>query len=285
MYSLISGKIKIYMALHKLEAPLIKHGWIRALLLYIVYLLSTVSAGMLTPLPELWFAISFGISFIIVFVFRKLIDKRSFKSLGFHTTHILPDAAIGSLLGIFLVSFASLILYYLRQLEWVDIDFNAENLIVSTGVLAMIAFSEELVFRAYMLRNFMKSFDKWTSLFVSSLAFTLVHISNEGIPAVGIANTFLGGLVLGICFILSRNIWLPAFFHLFWNFIQGPVIGYPVSGFTFSSLLVMQINGKSIINGGSYGLEGSLICTLLLCIAFAAGCYLEMKKPIVLTGS
>jgi membrane protease YdiL (CAAX protease family) len=178
-------------------------------------------------------------------------------------------------LGTFLVTAGALIMYYMGVLNWNDIIYSGSDLVFNLGLLAMIAVSEELIFRGYVLRNLMKSFNKWIALGISAALFTIVHYSNQGIPVLGIINTFLGGLVLGISFILTRSLWLPIFFHLSWNFIQGPILGFRVSGLTFQSLLISQSTGKVFITGGEYGFEGSVICTILLAITVAAGCYLH----------
>ncbi len=142
----------------------------------------------------------------------------------------------------------------------------------------MIAFSEELIFRGYVLRNLMKSFNKWVALLISAVLFSIVHYSNVGIPFIGHFNTLLGGLVLGISFIVTRSLWMPIFFHLSWNFIQGPVLGFKVSGVTFDSILSIESTGPALLTGGEYGFEGSIICTVVLSLALAVGCYLESKK-------
>jgi membrane protease YdiL (CAAX protease family) len=142
----------------------------------------------------------------------------------------------------------------------------------------MISFSEELVFRGYVLRNLMKSFNKWMALVISALLFSIVHFSNEGVVVIGIINTVLGGLVLGLMFMLTRTLWLPVFFHLSWNFVQGPVLGFKVSGLSFQGILLPELHGATLVTGGDYGFEGSILCTGLLLSAFIAGCYLESNK-------
>jgi len=142
----------------------------------------------------------------------------------------------------------------------------------------MIAVSEELIFRGYVLKNLMKSFNKWIALLISAVLFSIVHSSNNGIPAIGFVNTFLGGLVLGVAYIITRSLWLPIFFHLSWNFIQGPILGFRVSGLTFESIMSIEIKGPAMITGGEYGFEGSVISTILLAFTLIAGCYVEFHK-------
>jgi membrane protease YdiL (CAAX protease family) len=166
----------------------------------------------------------------------------------------------------------------MNYVHWIDIIYSPNDFLFSFALLAMIAVSEELIFRGYVLKNLMKSFNKWIALVISAVLFSIIHSSNDGIPVVGMLNTFLGGLVLGIAYVITQSLWLPIFFHLSWNFIQGPVLGFPVSGLTFESIMSIESNGPSMVTGGKYGFEGSVICTIMLTIAVIAGCYLESKK-------
>jgi membrane protease YdiL (CAAX protease family) len=266
------------MSLHRHAAPLIEQGWIRALMLLLIYFSLSLLWGYYVWSPELWFFFSFVLSIILVFICRRVVDRKSFESLGFNPAYIYPDVIIGFSLGTFLVCAGALILYFLKDMRWIDVAYKGDTLLFSFGLLAMIAVSEELIFRGYVLRNLMKSFDKWISLVLSAVLFSIVHYSNTGIPMLGLVNTFLGGLLLGICFIITRQLWLPIFFHLSWNFVQGPILGFKVSGLTFESVLSIESSGTSTMTGGEYGFEGSAVCTVLLLCAFVAGCYIESKK-------
>jgi len=266
------------MSLHRQSPALIEQGWIRALILLAVYMVLSAIWGSYVWSPELWFTASFVLSFLLVFLCRKIIDRRSFESLGFNFTHLYPDSLIGFTLGTFLVCTGALVLYYLDFVRWIDIIYNPQDFIFTFGLLGMIAVSEELIFRGYVLKNLMKSFNKWIALSISAFLFTIVHYSNTGIPAIGVLNTLLGGLVLGIAYIITTSLWLPIFFHLSWNFLQGPILGFRVSGLTFESIMSIEVKGHALLTGGEYGFEGSLICSVLLLLTFIAGCYLESQK-------
>jgi uncharacterized protein len=266
------------MSLHRHTPALIEQGWIRALILIVTYTGLSVVWGNYVWSPELWFTVSFVLSFLLVFLCRRIIDRRSFESLGFNFAYFYPDSVIGFSLGAFLVCTGALVLYYMNYVHWIDIIYSPNDFLFSFALLAMIAVSEELIFRGYVLKNLMKSFNKWIALVISAVLFSIIHSSNDGIPVVGMLNTFLGGLVLGIAYVITQSLWLPIFFHLSWNFIQGPVLGFPVSGLTFESIMSIESNGPSMVTGGAYGFEGSVICTIMLTIAVIAGCYLESKK-------
>lgn len=53
--------------------------------------------------------------------------------------------------------------------------------------------------------------------------------------------------------------------HCLWNWIQGSICGFNVSGGEFfQSLITLQFPSHNLINGGSFGFEGSIICTIVL---------------------
>ena len=52
--------------------------------------------------------------------------------------------------------------------------------------------------------------------------------------------------------------------HLTWNYLQGPIFGFEVSGNKINSLFEQKPNGHELLTGGNFGFEGSIILTLFL---------------------
>lgn len=268
--------------------PLIKHGWMRALLFLFAYFSCAILAGMagnliitgsltivegtiLTQQKLSSVILTVGIATIMVIaltvIFRRFIDRRSVKSMGFHWSPFRADALTGFSLGIALLGMATLLLQATGNLEWTDAHFNAGDLLKGFILMALIAIIEEVVFRAYILNNLLESLNKWIALGVSAGMFTLAHASNPGISSVAIANLLLAGALLGINYIYTRNIWFAILFHFTWNFLQGPVLGYTVSGLPLQGILQPNLKGPWWLTGGSFGLEGSFITTCVFALA------------------
>lgn len=200
-------------------------------------------------------------------IFRRFIDRRSVTSMGLHWLPFKADAFTGLNLGIALLGTATLLLHATGNLDWEAAHINAGDLSKGFILMALIALIEEIVFRAYILNNLLQSLHKWVALGVSTAMFTLAHASNPGISTVAVVNLLLAGALLGINYIYTRNIWFAVFFHFSWNFIQGPVLGYTVSGLPLQGILQPQLKGPWWVTGGSFGLEGSFITTCLLALA------------------
>jgi membrane protease YdiL (CAAX protease family) len=263
------------------STPLIKHGWMRAMLLFVAFIGAGVLAGLAGGLFQLTAAadqrllnsvtlalfVFEGVALVFAILFRRYIDRRPVKSLGLQWQGFQPDALTGICLGLALLGAGSLVLLATHHLEWTDIHFSASDLFAGLVLMLLIAFTEEMVFRGYILNNLMESMNKWMALGISAALFTFAHGSNPGISFIAVINLLLAGLLLGINFIYTRNCWFAICFHFSWNFVQGPVLGYEVSGLPLQSVLQPSLQGPWWLTGGSFGMEGSFVATGLLLIA------------------
>ena len=75
------------------------------------------------------------------------------------------------------------------------------------------------------------------------------------------------GILLGVYYIHKRNLWFPVVLHLSWNYFQNPVFGFHVSGFDFGSVFDINIVNSTILTGGEFGFEGSIILTVLVVLS------------------
>ena len=196
-------------------------------------------------------------------VFKKFIDHQPFASIGIQWKEYKRHAAAGFFLGILLLCLGSIILVMLQYLFFTGASFNARDLFLSLLFFIIVAFTEEIAFRGYILNNLLQSTNKWAALLISSLLFSFFHAANANIGFLALLNIFVAGFLLGVNYIFTRNIWFAVFLHFSWNFFQGPILGYEVSGLSLSSLIQQTRKGPEILTGGAFGFEGSLICLLL----------------------
>jgi len=263
-------------------------GWIRALLFIFLYLSVLLAVGLCIALLFkangadlstmgkdsrilLLSVMSTGlVSFAMVAASRKWIDRQSFLSLGFDLHKMKAQAFVGFWMGILLLSVGTIFLNLTGYLQWTDFHFNGKDLFISLGLMIVVAFSEEIVFRGYLLQNLMASMGPWPALLVSALLFALAHAANPDFTILAAFNIFLAGILLGINYIHTRNLWYAILLHFSWNFFQGPILGYEVSGQNLQSLLQHDVHGSTWMTGGKFGMEGSITCTVLLVIAIVA---------------
>ena len=218
----------------------------------------------------LWLVLSleFVTSIFSVCLFRLLIERRNFSGLGWALDGFAGEALTGFFLAPALLGLTAVGVLMSGHVQWTDIVWEPTALFISLGWMILIAFSEELVFRGYILGNLMESIpNKWLALAISATLFAAYHAITPGIHTLAFANLFLAGMLLGINYIFTKNLWFSFLLHISWNFFEGPILGFRVSGTSFPSLLQAEPNGDLFITGGDYGLEGSMLMTLLLLAA------------------
>jgi uncharacterized protein len=282
--------------LNNTSKPLIRQGWLRALVFLPAYfLLATLvyvvcmavqpkpaqevgsnAASTRIILPALFITAAATIGLLLVFRRRVDKEKRLIPPV-FSWKSFRQNGVIGFCLGIALLSVGTLLLFATEKLDWIDAGFPARDFFIGLVMMALVALSEELVFRGYILHNLLQSLNKWQALGASALIFTVAHGSNPNITVIAIVNLLLSGLLLGINFIYTRNLWFAICFHFSWNFLQGPVLGYPVSGLPLKGILEPNIKGAWWVTGGAFGFEGSFIATGLL-IAAIVFLYFKEEK-------
>jgi len=239
---------------------------------------------------ELWLLIvlEFIVSLLSVGIFWWLIDRRKWSDLGWSLDTFVPEALMGLFLGPALLGLASIGMLLSGHLEWTDIVWDPNALFISLGYMALIAFSEELVFRGYILGNLLETFsNKWMALGISAVLFTGYHFASPGTHALAFFNLFLAGILLGLNYIYTKNLWFSFMLHLSWNLFEGPLLGFKVSGISFPSLLQTEAKGDLMITGGDFGLEGSILVMLLLLTAILLLAWAFQRKygaqPVGLT--
>ncbi len=151
-------------------------------------------------------------------------------------------------------------------IEIAGVVFNPSSLLISFVFFLLVAITEEFALRGFVLERMLQGgVNKFWALFLSATLFSLVHIANPNFDFLSFINILLAGILLGSSYIYTRNLCFPIALHWFWNWIQGPVLGYEVSGNKFcDGLLTLYLLETNLINGGAFGFEGSILCTVLM---------------------
>jgi len=273
------------------KQPAIKKGWLRAIIGTIVIsifsglgVIPFVVSGAITPAmmelsaSELFNTVGvnmmmafmlcqFVFALFAIFIFRKFVDKKSFKSLGFELTSYKMDLVKGLIWGAALISVGFFALYISDFISIVETDFGAIQWFSYIAFFAIVAFNEEILVRGYVLTNLMTSMNKYWALIVSALLFSVMHLANDSTSLLSTVNLFLAGIMLGIYTIHKRNLWFPIAMHFTWNFFQGPILGFEVSGTKMDSVISQQVSGSTLITGGEFGFEGSLLLTVMMIVS------------------
>ena len=276
------------------SAPEIKQGWLRVLLFIIASLfISTIiivigvlilmpfigldyfkelsdSSNIIEDMGMSHFAIlslfQFGGIILTVWLFRVNVDKKSFVSLGFAIRNYKSDLLQGLALGAGLICIGFVILYSLDAITVIKVEFDIISFCSYLIFFFIVAFGEEIMFRGYILTNLCESMNKYVALGISSLIFAIGHLFNPNVSFLSFIDIFIAGILLGIYYLHRRNLWFPIGLHLTWNFFQGPVFGFEVSGMKIDGIISHEVHGNELLTGGEFGFEGSLLSMLLMIV-------------------
>jgi uncharacterized protein len=227
---------------------------------------------------------------LTVWLAGRFLDRRPFSAFGFRLgAGWWLDLLFGMVLGALLMTAVFLVEL---GLGWVEVtgSFEAQggtpfviSILFPVATFICIGISEELVSRGYQLKNAAEGLN-YPSLgprgaillawVLSSVFFGVLHANNPNATPVSTFNIVLAGLMLGFGYVLTGELAIPIGLHITWNFFQGAVYGFPVSGFgSFgATLLATEQGGPELWTGGSFGPEGGLLipAVMLLGVSFVA---------------
>lgn len=237
---------------------------------------------------------------------RKVLDRRSFASLGFRSGRATWQLMRGIVGGAGAVALVCGVLWLLGALSFEGLSnqtFDANPLTVLAMLAAwgvtfgMVGFMEELAFRGYALHNLHAWMGARAAVFFQALLFALIHLDNVVGPIVqrnnggaptpaqmmqaatdirwGLLNIFLIGIFFALCFWKTGSLWFPIGFHASWNFFLGCIFSLPVSGIPIFRLFNVSLSNNTLLTGGDFGAEGSVLLTPLL----LALIYLTSRAP------
>jgi len=131
----------------------------------------------------------------------------------------------------------------------------------------LVACGEEVLFRGILFRVIDEKWGTAAALGFSALLFGMFHIFNPGATLwSSVAIAIEAGLLLGAAYKFSGTIWLPIGIHWGWNFMEGPVLGFAVSGngsLPGGTVCEAVVSGPDIISGGAFGLEASIFAAVI----------------------
>jgi membrane protease YdiL (CAAX protease family) len=203
------------------------------------------------------------------------LEDLPWRSLGWVLHHgWVRDMFFGTFVGGVSVCLAALVGLAAGGYSFSVADFGGgavRTLAVSGVIFLLGAAAEEMLFRGYPLQTLMRSWPLWVAVIPVSVPFALVHLANPNVArGFTFANTVLAGVWLGVAYWKTRSMWFPTGVHFGWNWVQGAVLGSPVSGIksiTPDPLLSFADAGPAWLGGGAYGFEGGAACTLALVVS------------------
>ena len=152
-----------------------------------------------------------------------------------------------------------------------------------------VGFYEEVISRAYLIPNLKEGFTfsklsptnaTWVAILFSSALFGLGHAGNPNVSVFAVVNIVFAGIMLALPYVLTGQLSYSVGLHFSWNFFQGGVFGFRVSGTEpVRPLIGIHQEGNPLWTGGSFGPEGGIIGLIaILLMTFLLLAYIRKQK-------
>ena len=218
----------------------------------------------------------FGYAFIIgaIVLFWKLFQKKNIKDLGFTGKPVsyLAGVAIGTVLVV--VSAVAIVLTGAIRFYGVFDNIDTPMVAVMLVCFVLQGAMEEILCRGVVHQLLIRKTSVPVTVGVSAVLFTVPHLPGMSggsplIVAAAIVNLILISVIFSLLTIRFRSIWAACGLHSIWNYILYSVLGLNLSGNdeTVASVFDMKSVGASLLNGGEYGIEASIVTTIVLSVA------------------
>lgn len=213
-----------------------------------------------------------------IWLATRFLDRRKFSDTGIQLNRDWwIDLGFGLVLGALLITAIFLVELAAGWITISEIFYTANSsqpFIIAILLPALfylsVGIAEELAFRGYLLLNVAEGFNvrfinsrgalivSW--LFTAAL-FGIAHAIRPNADILGIVNITLAGIWLGLGYVLTGSLAISIGAHIAWNFFQGNVFGFPVSGTNFfpTTFIAIEQSGPEAWTGGAFGLESSLM--------------------------
>lgn len=221
----------------------------------------------------------------VALLYWKLIEKKSLSEMGL-TKHF-GNYFIGAIIGVILLALSVVAIVLTGNIKYHGIFENVDIIMILLlfGGFIIQGATEEILCRGIVLHTLKEKTSIGIAIAVSTILFIIPHWSSlfagdiiYGV--IGVANLVLISVIFSLLTIDFKSIWAACGLHSFWNAILYSVLGLNLSGKDekVASIFNMQSVGKSIWNGGEYGIEASIITTIILAFAVALLWYMNRKK-------
>lgn len=222
----------------------------------------------------------------VVLLYWKFIEKKPISQIGCNKK--FGTYFIGAVAGVLILLISVIAVVITGSIEYHGIfdSINVPVLLLFAGGFIIQGAMEEILCRGLVLQSLKEKTSLPIAIAVSTLMFILPHslslFSGEIIYSViGVINLILISIIFSFITIKFDTIWVACGLHSFWNLVLYSVLGLNLSGTDEATAIFnMQSVGENILNGSSYGIEASIITTVVLG-AFTAMILLLGKKKNV----
>lgn len=224
----------------------------------------------------------------VALLYWKIVEKKPLSEMGL--TKQFGDYFIGAISGVLLLAVSVTAIILTGSIEYHGVFENADILVIVllTGGFVVQGATEEFLCRGVVFQSLKENTSVTIAMDISTLMFIIPHLSSLFDDKViygifGIINLLLISTIFSLLTIRFKNIWAACGLHSFWNAVLYSILGLNLSGNaeTVAAVFNMQSVGENIWNGGIYGIEASMITTVVLTIATVLIWFANRKRAAV----
>jgi membrane protease YdiL (CAAX protease family) len=198
------------------------------------------------------------------YVMVRFVERRSFMTLGFAPVRFIRDFTLGLIIGIIWLMVSLVILWLFGWLTpQVTGQLDTSTLFIAALAMLLNTVVQEVLARSYIFQTIQAQSNATWAIIVTSIIFVLYHaagLQGNWLPAI---NVFCAGVLFGVAYYRTGNLWLPIAIHFAWNLLLGPILGLSVSGQDLSNKWhIFTLQGPPLFTGGVFGVEGSVVVSL-----------------------
>ena len=124
------------------------------------------------------------------------------------------------------------------------------------------------MFRGFVFQRLVDGIGATGALLLMGALFAFAHWGNPGMHGATLAwaslDTVVASVMLGLAYLRTGSLALPIGIHFGWNWLQGSVLGFDVSGIDQAGWLLPQLLDKpQWLTGGAFGPEASAFAVLV----------------------
>ena len=225
---------------------------------------------------------------IAIFLWVRLFEKRSIASMGFHGLGSgLFKFARGGLFAFLSMAAMAFGMQAIGYAEGSPAEVPTSWMLVWPLLILMLGWivqgsTEEIVTRGLLFQSVGARHGLIVAVIISAAVFTLLHGMNDNPSAVFFINLALYSVFACFYALREASLWGICGHHAMWNFTQGNLFGFAVSGSQFGEDRLMQFSetGPDLITGGATGPEGGLVTTIILAISMVVLLLIKPSKDL-----
>lgn len=242
---------------------------------------SEALAGALMPVTALdqllFLVLLFAPIFVLLWLWLALFEKRPLWTIGLEWAGAGWKYGRGLAAGLAMFGAVVGLMAVLGFVERQNGEAQSQGAAALGGVLLVLVgwvvqgAAEEAITRGWLLPVIGARYRPGLGILLSALVFAVYHSLNPNLSPVAVLNLFLFGLFTALYALLEGGLWGVCALHTAWNWAQGNLFGFEVSGNEPAGGMLVNLTeaGPDLLTGGAFGPEGGLLVTMVLLTGLA----------------